>query len=54
MLQIKTKIATPPSKKKKNKWKLGLVMERITRKKRERDRKEKQSWASFHKIFPLK
>lgn len=36
------------------KWKLGLVMEKITRKKRESERKKRQSWAGFHKMHPLK
>lgn len=43
MLKMKTKIATPPSKKKKNQWKLGLVMKRITRKKRERKRQKRKA-----------
>lgn len=42
MLKMKTKIATPPSKK-KNQWKLGLVMKRITRKKRERKRQKRKA-----------
>lgn len=40
MLKMKTKIATPQSK---NKWKFGLVMERITRKKKERKKQKRKA-----------